>query len=323
MILARSLAERLANLIRRRRLLYAQYAVIILRLVVAIVSSILQQCACFRTSKSNYFSSLDLPAWQVGHQNRFRPAITFVKIFVPHTKHGLPLPPIHIVRLFLQHLALRMRPVRRLRRHDSPVDHPRLHQHARILPYRPQRLLLYLLARRKRTQLRSKQQLRAKDISNPRRHRLVHQQRANRLPALRRPSQSSSPAHRHSADQAPAASAASPTSPACRPSSPSAHATQPTQSSPDAMMPRAVILRVPSMPLAHTRLRRLLHRRRIPHPQPQRSAHLRQRPRALGKVPLQSQMHMQNPVLPKVISQVLPHSHHALSASVHRSPPYP
>src|SRR5271155_1588501 len=80
-------------------------------------------------------------------------------------------------------------------------------------------------------------------------------------------------------------------------------------------MPSPIILRIPPMPLAHTRHRRLLHCRVIPHPQSQRTTHLRQRPRALREVPLQPKMHMQNQVLPKVIPKMLAHSQHPLQLS--------
>ena len=30
------------------------------------------------------------PAWQVGHQKRFRPPTTRVRTSVPHTQHGMP-----------------------------------------------------------------------------------------------------------------------------------------------------------------------------------------------------------------------------------------
>src|SRR5271170_2121672 len=80
-------------------------------------------------------------------------------------------------------------------------------------------------------------------------------------------------------------------------------------------MPGPIIVRIPRMPLAHARYRWLLHRRVIPHPQPQRTTHLRQRPRALREVPLQPKMHMQNQVLPEVIPKMLAHSQHPLQLS--------
>src|ERR1700722_10880334 len=185
-VLPRSLAKRLANLIRRRRLLHTQRAVIVFRLC---RHSLLPFCnsADFRTSKT-------LLNLRIGSRltnrtpEQIPPRHHLRQNLRPAHKTRPSLPPIYIVSLFLQHRSLLMWSILRLRRHNPPIHHPRLHQRARLLPYRPQRALLYLTARRKGIQPRPKQQLRTKDIPHTRRHLLIHQQLPDRLLTLRNPS---------------------------------------------------------------------------------------------------------------------------------------
>src|SRR5215469_10014151 len=84
-ILARKFAKRFANLLRRRRLLDPKYPVIIFRLC---RHSLLPFCN--RRGSSAPEKPPSHSAWQVGHQKKFRPTISFFSTVVPYTKQGRP-----------------------------------------------------------------------------------------------------------------------------------------------------------------------------------------------------------------------------------------